>query len=106
MPLAVADPTVDAKAARMDRRRIEQQLEVISITHRAGARRQDTATMVAFRARALSILAEMAVEVARYPDLAEALARARDEIDRVTPDSPAPIGAYTGSDDPHGGKTV
>jgi hypothetical protein len=65
----------------VDRRRVLLQIEVVRVTYRIERRRRDSATMLAFRDRARSILDELASEAKSQPDLRASLAEARRELD-------------------------
>ena len=63
------------------RRRIEWQIRVIEITYRTENRRLNSETMRLFRERARALLEEVAGEASAYPDLRDAVAELRQELD-------------------------
>ena len=65
----------------MDRRRIEMQIRAVVVPYRIESRRRDSLTMRAFRDRARSLLAALEDDVLPYPDLADRLMEARQELD-------------------------
>jgi hypothetical protein len=65
----------------MDRRKIELQLRAVLVTHRVEVNRRDAPTMKKFRERALALLDGLDDEARPYPDLAEQIREARQELD-------------------------
>ena len=57
------------------------QIRAVVVPYRIEARRRDSLSMLEFRKRALSILAELEEPASSHPDLAARLSAARHEVD-------------------------
>lgn len=65
----------------MERHRIALQIQAVVVTFRIEDTRRDPPTMQNFRLRARELFADLDEAVEPYPDMKDALAAAREELD-------------------------